>query len=55
MSILRSLALGAVLSVSAIGAAQATIVDNGDTTIDTASGLEWLDVTKTVNMSYNNV
>jgi len=33
----------------------AAIIDNGLTTIDTDAGLEWLDVTETLNMSYNDV
>jgi len=35
--------------------AHAVIIDNGMTTIDTASGLEWLDLTETVNRSYADV
>jgi hypothetical protein len=35
--------------------AQATLIDNGDTTIDTASGLEWLDLTLTQGRSYLNI
>ncbi len=37
------------------GAVQASIVDHGDYLTDTATGLEWLDVTQTVNMSFDQV
>ena len=33
--------------------ATAVLMDNGDTTVDTATGLEWLDLTKTVGLSIN--
>ncbi len=33
----------------------AEIIDNGRFTTDTDTGLDWLDVTETVNMSYNDV
>jgi len=33
----------------------AAIIDNGGYTTDTVSGLDWLDVTATINMSYNDV
>lgn len=35
--------------------ANAVIIDNGITTIDTAAGLEWLDLTQTQNRSYADV
>ncbi len=35
--------------------ANAALIDNGDTTIDTASGLEWLDLTLTQGQSYNSI
>lgn len=37
------------------GGSQAAIIDRGDYLTDTISGLDWLDVTKTVNMSFNTV
>jgi hypothetical protein len=42
-----------VASVAICGDAQATIIDHGDYLTDTTSGLDWLDVTKTANMSYS--
>jgi hypothetical protein len=35
--------------------ANSAIIDNGDYTTDSASGLDWLDVTQTINLSYDNV
>lgn len=35
--------------------ASAALIDNGNTTIDTATGLEWLDLTLTQGQSYNNI
>ena len=49
----RSLAM--LFFVSWAGAANAVLVDNGLTTIDTETGLEWLDITETVGLSYNAV
>jgi hypothetical protein len=46
-----ALALTALFSCSA----QAVIIDHGDYLSDTVSGLDWKDVTATVNMSYNDV
>lgn len=37
------------------GAASAALIDNGSTTIDSDTGLEWLDITETVGLSYNAV
>jgi len=34
---------------------QAILIDNGSTTVDTATNLEWLDVTATLGESYNSV
>ena len=50
--------LNAILSASLcifIPTTNATIVDNGIYTTDTNTGLDWLDVTETVNLSYNYV
>lgn len=38
-----------------VGAAEATIIDRGDYLTDTSSGLDWLDVNKTVNMTRTQV
>lgn len=35
--------------------AKAALIDNGNTTIDTATGLEWLDLTLTQGVSYNAI
>jgi hypothetical protein len=48
--------LGAVFAcLTAIGTVQGAIIDHGNFLTDTTTGLDWLDVTKTVNMSYNDV
>mgnify|MGYP003381421748 CR=1 FL=1 len=53
---INKLMVGLVLATGLVsGAAQATIVDHGEYLTDTMTGLDWLDVTKTVNMSYNRV
>ena len=44
-----------LLMLSFIQSAQAVIIDNGTYTTDTDSGLDWLDVTASVNQSYNYV
>lgn len=41
--------------VFGIVSAQAELVDQGDTTLDTETGLEWLDLTQTVNKSWNGI
>ena len=33
----------------------ADVIDNGASIIDTVTGLEWLDLTSTVNLSFNSV
>lgn len=47
------------MAVAAVGfsttSAQAVLIDKGNTTIDTASGLEWLDLPLTVGQSYNSI
>lgn len=35
--------------------AHAVLLDNGSTTIDTATGLAWLDLTLTEGQSYNSI
>lgn len=51
----RKKLFAALLATAAIGTSHAAIVDHGDYLTDTATGLDWLDVTKSVNMSYNYV
>lgn len=50
MSRLRR-ALMALSAAVTTGAAQAALIDNGDYTTDTLTGLDWLDVSITVNQS----
>jgi hypothetical protein len=45
--LLKVISLGFILSVSTLANAQ--LVDNGDYSTDTISGLDWLDWTKTIN------
>ena len=35
--------------------AQAALIDNGSFTTDDVSGLDWLDITETVNISFNDL
>jgi hypothetical protein len=44
---LKIIGIGFILSVSTL--ANATLIDNGDYTTDTESGLDWLDWTLTIN------
>lgn len=44
-----------VIAALSIGSAHAAIIDHGTYTTDTVSGLDWLDLTETVNMSYDDV
>jgi len=56
--VLRLLSTRVLLAVAMIGmasTAHAVLIDNGVTTIDNASGLEWLDLTQTQNRSYADV
>lgn len=46
-------ALAALLLIAS--SAQGALIDNGDTTIDSATGLEWLDLTLTVGESYTDI
>lgn len=55
MNFLGSLVLGGLLfpfSVASFAAYQNPIVDHGDFLTDTSTQLDWLDVTKSVNMSF---
>lgn len=61
MSLLRSMAVGVVLSVIGVGSAQAVVITadfntagDGFITRDLDNGLEWLDVSTTVNVSIND-
>jgi hypothetical protein len=47
LKFLKIIGIGLILSVSTL--ANATLIDNGDFTSDTESGLDWLDWTKTLN------
>jgi len=38
-----------------VGSANATLIDNSDTTADTITGLKWLDLTETLGMSVQNI
>ena len=44
-----------VLTISGTIPAHATIIDNGTYTTDTATGLDWLDVTASTNLSFSYV
>ena len=41
--------------LSTLFQANAAIIDNGSYTTDTESGLDWLDVTLSINRSYSDV
>jgi len=43
------------LSLNVAHAASTNIIDHGDYLTDTLSGLDWLDVTQSVNRSFNDV
>lgn len=55
-SSIRNLAFAGIACLMfAATPAQAGFVDNGTTTIDTNTGLEWLDVVESANWSYNDI
>lgn len=54
MSFLKYAGAALILSGAAISA-NATIIDHNTYLSDTTSGLDWLDVTASINMSYNDV
>jgi hypothetical protein len=54
-SITRALCVMSAAFGFTVGSAQAALIDNGGTTVDTTAGLEWLDVTSTAGQSYNDV
>jgi len=47
--------IGATLLLLGATASEATLINNGDYTTDTGTGLEWLDLTKTGGQSYGSV
>ncbi len=49
------LILGASILLLVSVQANASIIDNGDRTTDSVSGLDWLDVTFSMNRSYDEV
>jgi hypothetical protein len=51
-AITAALMVGAGTLVFGITTAQADLIDQGITTLDDATGLEWLDLTETVGESY---
>ena len=59
MKIMKSVRVGLYLAVTALGIttapANATLMDQGGTTLDTATNLQWLDLTATLGQSYNSV
>lgn len=54
MNLIGKLAVVIVASVSSIGA-RADLIDMGDITADTNTGLEWLDLTLTQGQSFNDL
>lgn len=47
-------AMGALISVALVApSASALIIDNGNSMLDTATGIEWLDLTETQGLSWN--
>jgi len=53
---LVALAAAAMLGMAGLqGAAAATLVDNGTTTLDSNTNLDWLDLNQTLGYSYNQV
>jgi hypothetical protein len=44
-----------VMGLSFVSVGHAAIIDNGDFTTDTDTGLDWLDLTKTSNRSYDDI
>lgn len=47
-----ALVVGSVLSLLGISSVQAVIIDNGSYTTDSATGLDWLDLSETDDLSY---
>jgi len=45
----------AIITIAFYSLANAALIDNGIITTDTDTGLEWLDITATVGLSYNSV
>lgn len=53
--LLTSPALFAMFFLSTITTSHASLIDNGVTTLDTSSGLEWLDITETTSFSVADI
>jgi len=49
----KQAAMAALITCFAGGSAQAALVDNGNSLIDTATNLEWLDLTQTLGQTVN--
>ena len=47
--------LAGLVMIGMAGSANAVLIDNGMSTIDTSTNMEWLDLTKTLGQSYNSV
>jgi len=54
IKLMKKIIIAAIL-LSYSSFSQAILIDNGSTTVDTATNLEWLDVTATLGESYNSV
>ncbi len=55
MKRLFPLVLAVVLAFGILGFANAEVVDMGTFTYDSDTGLDWLDVTHTINLSFSDV
>lgn len=59
MKNIKSVLIGLYMGIAAVGlstsSAQAILIDNGVTTRDTDTNLDWLDLTQSINRSYNDV
>lgn len=55
MTVLRNTFISLCMYFSFTGVSPAAIIDHGDYLTDTATGLDWLDVTETVNMSFDTI
>jgi hypothetical protein len=59
MKTMKSVWAGIYMAVAAVGmtatSANATLMDQGQTTLDTATNLQWLDLTETTGQSFNDV
>ena len=59
MKKIKSITAGLIVAIASMGmtafSAQAVLIDNGNSTIDTETGLEWLDLTQSTNISVNDI